>query len=153
MTMSFRLRERSNLFSDLGKSCNKPCRTIHVIVTPAFPLTFMAYEDNEDSQLVAEAKRIPIDPVDYDYSERDIILYNLGIGAKETELQWAFEGHEDFAALPTFGVIPQFKASSGIPLDWLPNYNPVRDQPAKDDITTKTIERYPRQSCCMGNST
>jgi multifunctional beta-oxidation protein len=60
------------------------------------------------------------------FLQRDIILYNLGVGATEKELQWTFEGHEDFAALPTFGVIPQFPCSTGLPMDWLPNYNPVR---------------------------
>ena len=66
------------------------------------------------------------EPQDYLYSERDVILYNLSIGATEQELRWTFENHEDFAALPTFGVVPQFMSSSGIPLDFLPNFNPVR---------------------------
>lgn len=54
-----------------------------------------------------------------------MILYNLGVGATEKELQWTYEGHDEFGVLPTFGVIPQFPASSGLPLDWLPNFNPV----------------------------
>lgn len=53
------------------------------------------------------------------------MLYNLGIGATEKELQWTYEGSDEFAPLPTFGVIPQFPASAGLPLDWLPNYNPA----------------------------
>ena len=57
--------------------------------------------------------------------QRDVILYNLGIGATEKELQWTYEGSDEFAPLPTFGVIPQFPASAGLPLDWLPNYNPA----------------------------
>ena len=52
-------------------------------------------------------------------------MYNLGIGATEKELKWVFEGDDEFSALPTFGVIPQF--SAGIALDWLPNFNPVCD--------------------------
>ena len=62
------------------------------------------------------------------HTQRDVILYNLGIGATEQELQWTFEAHDQFAALPTFGVIPQFPCSTGIPLDFVPNYNPVRFQ-------------------------
>lgn len=54
-----------------------------------------------------------------------MILYNLGIGATEKELQWTYEGDDEFAPLPTFGVVPQFAASSGLSLDWLPNFNPV----------------------------
>jgi len=85
-----------------------------------------AFADPEDSQLVADAKKNIPDPVPYDYTERDVILYNLGIGATEKELQWTFEGDDEFVALPTFGVIPQFPASSGVPLDWLPNFNPAK---------------------------
>ena len=84
------------------------------------------YIDKEDAQIVVDAKRSPIEAVEYSYTERDIMLYNLGIGATEKELQWTYEGDDQFAALPTFGVIPQFHASGSIPLDFLPNFNPVR---------------------------
>ncbi|KAJ7727287.1 hydroxysteroid dehydrogenase [Mycena maculata] len=80
----------------------------------------------EDSKLVAEAKKITIEPAHFSYTERDVILYNLGIGATEKDLQWTYEGDDEFSALPTFGVIPQFDASSSIPLDWLPNFNPAK---------------------------
>jgi len=79
-----------------------------------------------DIELVREAKNNVPEPLDYSYSERDVILYNLSIGATEQELHWSFENHEEFAALPTFGVIPQFMTSSGLSLDFLPNFNPVR---------------------------
>ena len=84
------------------------------------------FTDPEDSQLVADAKKQVPEDQDYSYTERDVILYNLGIGATEQELQWTYEGHDEFGALPTFGVIPQFGASSGVRLGWLPNFNPVR---------------------------
>ena len=83
------------------------------------------YADPEDSEVVAEAKKEPQEPVEFSFTERDVILYNLGIGATEQELQWTYENHEDFAALPTFGVIPQFLASAGLSFDFLPNFNPV----------------------------
>lgn len=82
--------------------------------------------DPEDPELVSKAKRNVEAPLDFTYTERDVILYNLGVGATEKELQWTFEGDDAFSALPTFGVIPQFMASGTISLDWLPNYNPVR---------------------------
>ncbi|PIL29783.1 hypothetical protein GSI_07988 [Ganoderma sinense ZZ0214-1] len=84
------------------------------------------YADPEDSEVVAQAKKEPQEPVEYTYTERDVILYNLGIGATEQELQWTYENHEDFAALPTFGVIPQFLASAGLSFDFLPNFNPAK---------------------------
>jgi len=83
------------------------------------------YIDPEDSEIVIEAKKISVEPVDYSYTERDVILYNLGIGATEKDLQWTYEGDDQFAALPTFGVIPQFHAMGSVPLDFLPNFNPV----------------------------
>jgi hypothetical protein len=102
-----------------------------------------AFADPEDSKVVSEAKLQPVDITEYSYTEvggahidhptkarliriqRDVTLYNLGVGATAKELQWTYEGSDDFGALPTFGVIPQFPASSGVPLDWLPNFNPV----------------------------
>jgi len=48
-----------------------------------------------------------------------MILYNLGVGATEKELQWKFEGNDQF-------IVPQFPWSAGFPLDqWLPNFNPA----------------------------
>ncbi|EJD06396.1 multifunctional beta-oxidation protein [Fomitiporia mediterranea MF3/22] len=84
------------------------------------------YADSEDSELVANAKKEELEPYEFNYTERDVILYNLGIGAEATELQWVFENHDSFSALPTFGVVPQFPASSSVPLDWLPNFNPAK---------------------------
>ncbi|KAJ4476223.1 hydroxysteroid dehydrogenase [Lentinula aciculospora] len=81
--------------------------------------------DYQDTPAITKAKE-EIITTDYSYAERDIILYNLGIGATETQLQWTFEGDDEFSALPTFGVIPQLSASSSLSLDWLPNFNPAK---------------------------
>lgn len=62
----------------------------------------------------------------YNYQERDVILYNLGVGAKRTELPWVYENNEDFEVIPTFGVIPQFDSQMSIPYDeFLPNFSPM----------------------------
>ncbi|KAH9014309.1 peroxisomal hydratase-dehydrogenase-epimerase [Lactarius pseudohatsudake] len=82
--------------------------------------------DPEDSELVKEAKRLIPDATEYSYDERDVIIYNMGVGATEKELQWVYEGDENFGALPTFGVCPQFTSSAGFPFDWLPNFNPAK---------------------------
>jgi len=81
--------------------------------------------DPEDPPLVVEAKKRPVESTEFTYTERDVILYNLGIGATEKDLQWVFEGHDNFHAIPTFGVIPQFAASGSLAFDWVPNFNPV----------------------------
>lgn len=83
-------------------------------------------DDPDDPELVREAKRNVPAPEDFTYGERDVVLYNLGIGATEKDLQWTYEGHDAFAALPTFGVIPGFAAGGGLSFDWIPNFNPVR---------------------------
>ncbi|KAK9895846.1 putative multifunctional beta-oxidation protein [Cystobasidium minutum MCA 4210] len=83
------------------------------------------YSDPEDSKIVVDAKAAKYPATEYSYSERDVALYNLGIGATEKDLPWVFEQHEKFHAIPTFGVIPQFPASSGMSLDWLPNFSPM----------------------------
>ncbi|KAI0014460.1 NAD(P)-binding protein [Xylariaceae sp. FL0662B] len=63
---------------------------------------------------------------EFSYTERDSILYNLGIGAKRTDLPYVFEGHEDFQVLPTFGVIPQFDVNTPFSIDELvPNFSPM----------------------------
>jgi hypothetical protein len=81
--------------------------------------------DPEDPPLVVEAKSRPIEATEFTYTEKDVILYNLGVGATEKELHWVFESDDHFQAIPTFGVIPQFAASSILPFDWVPNFNPV----------------------------
>jgi len=82
--------------------------------------------DPEDPQIIIDAKKEKLDPVDYSYTERDVIIYNLGIGATEQDLRWTYEMDDEFSALPTFGVIPQFHSSGSIPLDFLPNFNPAK---------------------------
>jgi multifunctional beta-oxidation protein len=61
----------------------------------------------------------------FSYSEKDVILYNLGVGAKREELSLVYEGATDFQVLPTFGVIPTY--GSNVPYkmsDILPNFDP-----------------------------
>ncbi|KAI2624153.1 NAD(P)-binding protein [Hypoxylon sp. NC1633] len=63
---------------------------------------------------------------EFTYTERDSMLYNLGVGAKRTELQYVFEGSEDFQVLPTFGVIPQFDVNMPFGFDEVvPNFSPM----------------------------
>ena len=60
------------------------------------------------------------------YDEKDVILYNLGIGAKRTELPFVYENSDSFQVLPTFGVIPQFGASTPWNMDdIMPNFSPM----------------------------
>ncbi|KAF8899950.1 multifunctional beta-oxidation protein [Gymnopilus junonius] len=108
------------------KQSSRLWRTLAIKITMVSFQDPSAFADAEDSQLVLNAKRVPTEPSTYSFTERDVILYNLGIGATEKELKWTFEGDDEFSALPTFGVIPQFPCSASLPLDWLPNFNPAK---------------------------
>ena len=59
---------------------------------------------------IQEAKEAKAEPTTYSYTVRDSILYNLGVGAKRTDLNLVFEKSNDFQLLPTFGVIPTYFA-------------------------------------------
>lgn len=100
-----------------------------------------SYEDAEDTPEIKAAKAKQLDPDDFTYTERDVMLYNLGVGAKADELHLTYENAEGFAVrslllhlkypniqpLPTFGVIPQFGSSSGLPFDsFVPNFSPMK---------------------------
>ena len=84
-----------------------------------------SWSDSDDPELVAKAKAEVTSSGEFSYTERDIALYNLGIGATEKEVKFVFEGDDEFQAVPTFGVVPQFAVSSGLALDWLPNFSPM----------------------------
>jgi acyl dehydratase len=49
-----------------------------------------------------------LEPSRFTYSERDVMLYALGVGAGTEELQFTYE--RDLKVLPTFGVVPAFPA-------------------------------------------
>ncbi|KAH6855673.1 peroxisomal hydratase-dehydrogenase-epimerase [Chaetomium sp. MPI-CAGE-AT-0009] len=79
------------------------------------------YLDAIQKALKAEGKG-----TEFKFTERDAMLYNLGIGAKRTDLRYIFEGHDDFQVVPTFGVIPPFDAETPYNLDDLvPNFSPM----------------------------
>ena len=64
------------------------------------------------------------EPTTYSYTERDSILYNLGIGAKRTDLDLVFEGADNFEVLPTFGVVPTYFAPAPYEMkDIVPNFD------------------------------
>ena len=55
------------------------------------------------------AKEEDVKSISFTYTERDVILYALGVGVSfqtdYSHLKFLYEGHEDFSVLPTFGVI------------------------------------------------
>jgi hypothetical protein len=62
----------------------------------------------------------------HEYNERDLSLYALGLGCTTGSLKYIYECHEDFAALPTFAVIPAHPVAFGVPLEqYIPNFDRV----------------------------
>ncbi|KLU82708.1 peroxisomal hydratase-dehydrogenase-epimerase [Magnaporthiopsis poae ATCC 64411] len=81
---------------------------------------------NKHLEAIERAKKAEPKGTEFRYTDRDSILYNLGIGAKKTDLKYVFEGAEEFQVLPTFGVIPQFDAEMPFTFDEVvPNFNPM----------------------------
>ncbi|KAL8871386.1 MAG: hypothetical protein Q9174_002771, partial [Haloplaca sp. 1 TL-2023] len=75
---------------------------------------------------IEKAKTLQSDGTEFSYDDKDVILYNLGIGAKRTELPLVYEGSDDFQALPTFGVVPYFGAAVPYSMDdIMPNFSPM----------------------------
>lgn len=76
---------------------------------------------------VATAQNAVFASVDYSYTQRDVILYNLGLGAHRTDLDLVYESNDKFHAVPTFGVIPAFYYQmDNLPfMKYLPEFNPM----------------------------
>lgn len=61
---------------------------------------------------VAKALGAELPPLDYDYDQKTLILYALGVGAggDPEDLKFCYENPPGLVPLPTFGVIPPFPA-------------------------------------------
>jgi multifunctional beta-oxidation protein len=76
---------------------------------------------------VSKAQKATFPTTTYEYTDKDVILYNLGLGSKRTDLPLVYENDEKFTAVPTFGVIPAFdyQTKSIAFGDFLPDFNPM----------------------------
>ncbi|KAL9131540.1 MAG: hypothetical protein Q9217_000554 [Psora testacea] len=75
---------------------------------------------------IAKAKTMEAQGTPFQYDDKGVILYNLSIGAKHTELPLVYENSDSFQVLPTFGVIPPFGAEVPWNIDdILPNFSPM----------------------------
>ncbi|PHH59206.1 hypothetical protein CDD81_3561 [Ophiocordyceps australis] len=82
--------------------------------------------NNEYLTAIAKAVKTEGKPCPFNYEERDSILYNLGLGAKSSELKYVFEGNEDFQVLPTYGVITLFNTEFDFDYNSIvPNFSPM----------------------------
>lgn len=67
---------------------------------------------NEILQNIEKAKSLSSEGTAFDYVDRDVILYNLSLGAKRTDLPLVYENNENFQALPSYAVIPWFNTAT-----------------------------------------
>lgn len=87
--------------------------------------TGMAQENPENRKYIAKIqeamtqKRIP---TTYTYDDRDVILYNLSLGARRTDLDLVYERSQNFQVLPTFGIVPMYDSLFSVK-DIVPNYD------------------------------
>lgn len=61
------------------------------------------------------------------YTSANIITYNIALGVDGTDLSRCFEGHKNFAALPTFGSLPVITVMGLVTksmAEFLPNFQP-----------------------------
>lgn len=83
-------------------------------------------ENAEILSNIESAKKMKAEGTRFVYDDKDVILYNLSLGAKRTELPLVYEGSSDFEVLPTFGVVPFFSASPPWNTDDIvPNFSPM----------------------------
>jgi multifunctional beta-oxidation protein len=75
---------------------------------------------------IEEAKKMTSEGTPFEYTDRDVILYNISLGAKRTDLPLVYENHDSFQALPTFGVIPWFNTATPWDLNSIvSNFSPM----------------------------
>jgi multifunctional beta-oxidation protein len=75
---------------------------------------------------IEKAKKAKSSGSEYSWDDRDVLLYNLSLGAKRRQLPLVYENDDNFQVLPTFGVIPFFNAVAPFSMDEIvPNFSPM----------------------------
>ncbi|CAG8905786.1 unnamed protein product [Penicillium nalgiovense] len=71
-----------------------------------------ASTENETLKNIEKAKALSSEGTPFNYEDRDVILYNLSLGAKRTDLPLVYENNDQFQALPSYGVVPWFNTAT-----------------------------------------
>jgi hypothetical protein len=62
-------------------------------------------EDAEDTEEIKAAKKNSPEPEEFSWSEKDVMLYNLGIGAKADDLKWVYENADGFSVSSSLATL------------------------------------------------
>ncbi|PVV02646.1 hypothetical protein BB560_002896 [Smittium megazygosporum] len=73
---------------------------------------------------VAAARNHKFETKPFSYTQRDVMLYALGIGATRKDLNWVYELSPNFRTFPTFAVLPKFFVGPSV-TEFLPKFNPM----------------------------
>ncbi|KAK6464294.1 hypothetical protein DFJ63DRAFT_284330 [Scheffersomyces coipomensis] len=83
-------------------------------------------EEEEDVEEVEDEDDDEEEPL-FVYGDREVILYNIGLGATSKELKYVYENDQDFQVIPTFGHLVTFNSiKSQLSFSkLLRNFNPI----------------------------
>lgn len=66
--------------------------------------------EGQDTEEIKKAKARKAPETEFTYDERDVMLYNLGIGAKASELPLVFEGADGFQVSNVWATLSEVNA-------------------------------------------
>lgn len=67
-------------------------------------------EDDDDE----EEEEIDPNEATFSYGDKEVILYNIALGATSKELKYTYENSPDFEVVPTFGHLPTFNSGRSL---------------------------------------
>eukprot|EP00092_Neocalanus_flemingeri_P007605 GFUD01008207.1.p1 GENE.GFUD01008207.1~~GFUD01008207.1.p1 ORF type:complete len:604 (+),score=134.87 GFUD01008207.1:249-2060(+) len=73
--------------------------------------------EDDGEKTIKDAIGFVSEPYVYNYSFKESIIYSLAVGVSTRDkdgLRFLYEDHENFAPLPTFGVIPALSGTDGL---------------------------------------
>ena len=100
---------------------------LRISLLTIFKAASLSQENRANRRYISKidaAIKMPGTPSKYTYTDRDVILYNLSLGAARTDLPLVYENSPNFQVLPTFGIVPTYHSPAPYSLkEILPNFD------------------------------
>ncbi|RKP29420.1 NAD(P)-binding protein [Metschnikowia bicuspidata] len=116
----------------LGEITDFTSGTVNPKTTAESSMAILSVVDGGNDDDEEEGDDDDVDPLkmpdpEFLWNDRDVILYNLGVGAKRKELRYVYENSADFQVVPTFCHLPTFNSvkSHATFSALLRNFNPM----------------------------